>query len=258
MASDAKVSDPNFMLSLARGLGVLRAFEGNSTLSVAETARLSGLSRPSASRCLYTLRCLGYVREAGGRFSLTPKLLPLAAGFLTSTPLASASQAVVNTLRDQLQETFSVGSLDPTDPGRIIYIARAERNQVIAAPLMVGSTLPSHCTSMGRVLLASLAPPLFENWLSDTSLDARTARTITSAAEFRAELHAVREQRWSLVEEELEAGLRSLAVPVRDRDGNVVAALNVATFSNAYSRTHLIDELLPALRAAAAQLERAI
>ena len=258
MTAEDNVSDPNFMLSLAKGLGVLRAFEGHSTLSVAEAARASGLSRPSASRCLHTLACLGYVREAGGRFSLTPKLLPLAAGFLTSAPLASASQAVVNTLRNELQETFSVGSLDPSDPGRLIYIARAERNQVIAAPLMVGSTLPSHCTSMGRVLLASLAPARFEDWLSNTSLDARTAHTITSAAEFRIELQAIREQRWSLVEEELEAGLRSLAVPVRDRDGNILAALNVATFSNAYTRSHLIDQFLPALRAAAVQLERAI
>src|SRR3546814_7920765 len=112
--------------------------------------RISDWSSDVCSSDLFTLVRLGYVRERGGRYMLTPGLLPLACGFLTSTPLASASQAIANALRDRLQETISVGALDPADPGRIIYIARAERNQVIAAPLMVGSTLPSHCTSMGR------------------------------------------------------------------------------------------------------------
>src|SRR3546814_6058149 len=158
-------ADPNFMLSLARGLEVLRAFERHPSLSVAEAARISGLNRPSASRCLHTLVKLGYAREAGGRYMLTPGLLPLACGFLSSSPLASASQAVANALRDRLQETVSVATLDPADMGRIIYIARAERNQIIAAPLMVGSTLPSHCTSMGRVLLAAADEPGRAAWL---------------------------------------------------------------------------------------------
>lgn len=258
MAGAQDVADPNFMLSLARGLEVLRAFEGQASLSTTEAARISGLNRASAGRCLHTLTRLGYLRELGGRYRLTPKLLPLAAGFLTSTPLASASQAIANGLRDRLQETVSVGALDPSNPGRIIYIARAERSQVIAAPLMVGSTLPSHCTSMGRVLLASLPDDALGNWLSGASLEARTDRTITRAGDLRAELRMVEERRWSLVEEELELGLRSLAVPVRDREGNILAALNVATFSDARSREQLLDQYLPDLRAAAGQLERAI
>src|SRR3546814_993538 len=140
------------IVSLARGRGVLDACEGQSSLSSTEAARLSGLNRPSAGRCLHTLTCLGYVRERDGRYSLTPKLLPLAAGFLTSTPLASASQAVANALRDSLQETVSVGALDPSDPGRIIYIARAERNQVIAAPLMVGSRSEEHTSELQSLM----------------------------------------------------------------------------------------------------------
>lgn len=258
MREDGEGSDPNFMLSLARGLGVLRLFEGRAALTVGEAARLSGLSRPSAGRCLHTLVRLGYVAEREGRYVLTPRLLPLACGFLTSTPLASASQAVANALRDRLEETVSVGALDPVDPGRVIYIARAERNQVIAAPLMVGSTLPSHCTSMGRVLLSALEDGQREGWLAAAPLERRTDRTITDRDVLRRELETVASQRWSLVEEELEPRLRSLAVPVRNRDGVAVAALNVATFSHAHSRTHLIDSYLPELRAAAGQLERAI
>jgi IclR family pca regulon transcriptional regulator len=258
MSKEGEHPDPNFMLSLARGLEVLRAFEREASLTVAEAARLSGLNRPSAGRCLHTLARLGYVAERSGRYALTPGLLPLAAGFLTSAPLASASQAAANALRDRLKETVSVGTLDPADPGRIIYVARAERNQVIAAPLMVGSTLPSYCTSMGRVLLAALPEAERAAWLEGAKLSPRTPHTVTGRAELAAELATVAEQRWSLVDGELEPDLRSLAVPVRDRDGAVVAALNVATFSHAHSREDLSSRYLPELRAAAGQLERAI
>ncbi|BAK67820.1 IclR family transcriptional regulator [Sphingobium sp. SYK-6] len=251
-------SDPSFMLSLARGLEVLRAFEGQVSLSNAETARVTGLTRASAGRCLHTLVQLGYVREQRGRFFLTPGLLPLACGYLTSTPLASASQAIANGLRDRLQETVSVGTLDPRDPGRVIYIARAERNQIIAAPLLVGSTLPSHCTSMGRVLLAYLPASVRRAWIDSSVLEVRTDRTVVDKGQLSGVLSEVAEQRWALVEGELEIGLRSLAVPVRDRDGTVVAALNIATFSDAHSRDDLIETVLPDLRAAAGQLERAI
>src|SRR3546814_16131456 len=129
---------------------------------------------------------------------VTPGVLPLACGFLTPTPLASASQAIANALRDRLQETISVGALDPADPGRIIYIARAERNQVIAAPLMVGSTPPSHCTSMGRILLSALSADLREEWLSHTVLEHRTERKSVSADALSAELELVAENKWSL------------------------------------------------------------
>lgn len=258
MGAQGDKSDPNFMLSLARGLDVLRAFERRPSLAVSEAARIAGLSRPSAGRCLHTLVRLGYIDETDGRYALTPALLPLACGFLTSAPLASASQAVVNALRDRLEETVSVAVLDPGNPGRIIYAARAERNQIIAAPLMIGSTLPSHCTSMGRVLLAALTEDARREWLADAPLEPRTAQTVIDRDRLASELRDVASQRWSLVEEELEPGLRSLAVPVRGRDGKVVAALNVATFSHAHSRDHLLGVFLPELRAAAGQLERAI
>ena len=258
MAAQDGIADPNFMLSLARGLDILRAFEGQAALTVTEAARIGHLSRPSASRCLHTLTRLGYVSERGGRYMLTARLLPLACGFLTSTPLASASQALDHALRDRLLETVSVATLDPADPGRVIYIARAEKNQIIAAPLMVGSTLPSHCTSMGRVLLSTLEPERLDAWLSNAALERRTERTIIDSGVLKAELVNVASQRWSLVEEELELKLRSLAVPIRNGEGTVVAALNVATFSHAHSPDHLVDTYLPELQAAAGQLARAL
>jgi IclR family pca regulon transcriptional regulator len=254
----SKIVDPDFMLSLARGLDVLRLFERRQSLTAAEAARLTGLSRSSAGRCLHTLAVLGHASEELGRYRLAPGLLPLACGFVTSTPLASHAQAVVNALRDHLRETVSVGVLDPIDRGRIIYIARAERNQVMAAPLMVGSTLPSHCTSIGRVLLAGLGTDQRDEWLAAAPLERRTSATIIDPQLLGDEIGTVAEQGWSLVEEELAQALRSLAVPVRDGHRNFVAALNVATFSHAHSRAELLQSYLPELLAAAAQIERAI
>ncbi|KKC24140.1 IclR family transcriptional regulator domain-containing protein [Sphingomonas sp. SRS2] len=250
--------NPSFMLSLARGLAVLKAFEGQDWLSIADAARLTGLARASVGRCLYTLKYLGHVREQGGRYALAPGLLPLASNYLTSTPLATAGQSVVNGLRDRLGETVSLGVLDPARPARIIYIARSEKSAVIAGPLMVGSTLPSHCTSMGRVIVAAMEDAACDDWFATVPLPARTSRTITDPAILRRVLGEVRRQGWALVEEELEAGLRSLAVPIRGRDGATVAALNVATFSHAHERSTLLDTFLPELRAAAGQLERMV
>src|SRR3546814_4822825 len=125
MGATGDTADPNFMQSLARGLEVLRAFEGQPSLSMAEAARISGLNRPSTGRCLFTLVRLGYVRERGGRYMLTPGLLPLACGFLTSTPLASASQANANALHDRPHATTHSPALAPPAPGPTLPLSRA-------------------------------------------------------------------------------------------------------------------------------------
>src|SRR3546814_10736983 len=122
----------------------------------------------------------------------------------TLVPYTTLFRSIANALRDRLEETISSATRDPSDLGQIIYIARAERNQIIAAPLMVGSTLPSHCTSMGRVLLAAADAVERETWLEQAVLERRTDRTIVDASALRDEIGAVGEQRWSLVEAELE------------------------------------------------------
>lgn len=249
-------TDPNFMLSLARGLEVLRAFEEEASLTVTQAAHRSGLNRSSAGRCLHTLMRLGYLVESDGQYALSPRMLPLAGAFLTSNPLASAIQAAANGLRDHIGETVSAGVLDPMQPDLLIYMARAEKNQVIAAPLMIGSTLPSYCTSMGRVLLAEMDDDALDVFLEHNEFTARTPKTLTDPMELRSAIEDVRRQGWALVQEELEPGLRSIAVPVRNRSGMVVAALNIATFSHEHSREYIVDTLLPDLRGAAAQLAR--
>jgi IclR family pca regulon transcriptional regulator len=245
------------MESLARGLRVLSLFEQHEELTIAQISKLSGLSRSSVNRCLYTLERLGYVVAVAGGFRLSPAMLPLSAAFLTSNPLASAAQPVVNAIRDELHESSSLAVLDNRNGlERIMYICRAETVRIISVPLSVGSTLPSYCTSIGRVLLAAQEDDALDRFLAQGPFPHRTPKTITDPAALRAEIDRVREQGWSMIDEELERGLRSLAVPVRDRSGHSVAALNVGAQTRSKSAQALIEIALPQLLAGAAHLAR--
>ena len=188
---------------------------------------------------------------------MTASLLPLSASYLRASALASAGQPVVNALRDALGESCSLAVLDNrTALKRVIYICRAETVRIISVPLTLGSTLPSYCTSMGRVLLAALDDDTLDTFLDAVVLQKRTPRTVTDPKELRAALKQVRAQGWSLIDDELEEGLRSLAVPVRNRHGNTVAALNVGALSHSRTSDSLVETALPELKAAAAHLLR--
>jgi IclR family pca regulon transcriptional regulator len=250
-------ADPRFMASLARGLAVLSAFEGHSTLTVTQAARLAGLSRSSAARCLYTLECLGYVAAEGSSYRLSPALLPLSRAYAYSDKLAMAGQPVVDAIRDRLNESCSLAVLDVRhSPDTVIYVCRAETSRIISAPLLIGSTLPSYCTSMGRVLLAALPEDRLAAYLAHATLPRRTPTTLCDPGAITAELHRVRAQGWALIDAELDAGLRSIAVPVRKNDGRVVAALNVGVHRGRRSLSWMTETALPELQAAAAHLMR--
>lgn len=252
-------TDPDFMLSLARGMATLRAFEGRAQLTIAQAASVTGLSRSSVRRCLHTLETLGYLREQGGRYRLAPTLLPLAHGYVMSDPLAVAAQPVVNNVRDMLGESCSLAVFEPRNRGsEVIYIARAEAAQPIAMPLHVGSALPAYCSSLGRVLLAALDGTALSAYLADAPFPARTPETLTSAEQVRAACDQARECGFSQVNEELEPGLRSIAVPVRSGAGGTVAALNVGVAAGRWQPEGMIERILPELRAAATHLARSI
>lgn len=256
-ASQLSEGDPRFMTSLARGLDVLCAFEGHAALTVTQAAKLTGLSRSSVARCLFTLESLGYVAGDGTAYRLRPSLLPLARAFSYSDPLTKAGQPIVNAVRDRLKESCSLGMLDMrTAYETIVYICRAETSRIISVPLLIGSTLPSYCTSIGRVLLAALPEEELEKYLASTSFPARTAKTIITPASLERELSLVRQQGWAIADGELEPGLRSIAVPVRKGDGCVVAALNLATQATHRSLDWLTETALLELQAAAAHLSR--
>ncbi|WP_276958864.1 IclR family transcriptional regulator [Allomeiothermus silvanus] len=241
-----------FVEALARGLSVIRCFdESHERLTISAVARLTGLSRATARRSLLTLHALGYVATDGKLFWLTPKILSLGHAYLSSTPLPRLLQPVLEEVSAQLHESCSASILDGEE---IVYIARSATRRVISVGLGVGSRLPAYCTSMGRVLLAALEPEALEAYLARTPLRPLTPRTLTDPARLRLELERVRQQGYALVDQELELGLRSAAVPVRNARGRVLAAMNVGVQAARVSQEELQGRLLPVLRQAAASL----
>jgi IclR family pca regulon transcriptional regulator len=243
--SNARSGDPNFMTSLERGLQVIRAFsEHRHHLTISQVSQTTGLSRAAARRCLYTLKELGYAGEDDKRFFLRPLVLTLGHSYLASTPLAALAQPYLDSVSEKLAESCSVAVLDGDD---IVYICRSAETRIISINLLVGTRLPAYCTSMGHVLLAELAPEALDAYLGRVQLVARTERTTTTAAKLRKLLKGVRESGHALLDQELEAGLRSIAVPVRDARGAVVAAMNVSSHASRVSLDEMSKRFLPAL-----------
>ncbi|HEY4069653.1 MAG TPA: IclR family transcriptional regulator C-terminal domain-containing protein [Burkholderiaceae bacterium] len=245
-AAGDHAGDPNFMSSLARGLQVIRAFsEFRRNLTISQVSQATGLSRAAARRCLYTLRELGYVGEDNKRYFLRPQVLTLGHAYLSSTPLAVSAQPYLDEVSRVLHESCSAAILDGDD---IVYICRSAETRIISISLLVGTRLPAYCTSMGQVLLAHLPDDALETYLARVRLVERTERTITSVAKLRKVLAQVRAAGFALLDQELEVGLRSIAVPVRDRRGNVVAAINVGTHASRRSPDDMKAHVLPELQ----------
>lgn len=251
------MEDARFMTSLARGLEVMAAFEAQPRLTVTQAAKHTGLSRSAVGRCLFTLERLGYVAADGASYVLCPSVLPLARGFIAGNKLVRSGQDVVDDLRDRLGESSSLAMFDTRSAHcQVIYVCRAETSRIISVPLFTGAVLPSYCTSNGRVLLAGLAPDSLAMFLDMSALPARTPQTLTNKDQLKAELIKIRAQGWAITDGELEAGLRSIAVPVRNADGTIAAAINLATQSAHRTQDWLLQTALPELQAAAAHLAR--
>lgn len=245
--TDTSVRRPEFVRSLERGLAVFSAFSRDTpSMTLSEVAQASGLSRATARRLLFTLCELGYASSDGKRFALTPKVLDIGYAYLSSLDLAGIAQAEMEALVEQTHESCSAAVLDGSE---IVYVARVPTKRIMAISLGLGSRLPAHAASMGRVLLADLSPDQLDAHLARTTLTALTPRTITDAGALRAELDRVRRQGWALVDQELEEGIRSVATPLRDRSGRAVAALNVSSHAGRVKLATLRDEFLPALLA---------
>ena len=246
--------DPNFMASLARGIAVIRGFtQQRRRLTIAQLSQRTGIPRAAVRRCLYTLGRLGYVASDDGRtYALRPRLLALGHAYLSSTPLVAAVQPLLDQLSSELHESSSMSVLEGDE---ILYIARSSTTtRLLSIDLGLGSRLPAYCTSMGRVLLAGLSAAELEAYLSRAKLTKLTSRTISEAAELKTALNAVRRAGYSIVDQELEIGLRSIAVPVTDSAGKVVAAINVGTQSSRVSVAAMEQRFLPALQAASREL----
>src|SRR5450755_3428123 len=251
---DGLTGDPNFMTSLARGLAVIRAFsQQRRHLTIAQLSQRTGIPRAAVRRCLYTLAKLGYVvaDEARG-YSLRPGILALGHAYLSSTPLATMAQPLLDHVSDALHESSSMAVLEGDE---ILYIARSTTTtRLMSIDLGLGSRLPAYCSSMGRVLLASLPEADLDAYLARVSLTRLTHRTLTTQAELKRALDEVRRKGFSVVDQELEIGLRSIAVPVTDPSGKVIASINVGTQSARVSVAEMEAKFLPALSLAAREL----
>ena len=245
--------DPNFMTSLARGLLVIQAFSHRKRqMTISQLSKRTGLSRASVRRCLYTLSKLGFAGSDDGRsFYLRPRILSLGHSYLSSMPLASAAKPVLEHLSRILHESCSIAMLDGLE---IIYVARESVTRIMSIDLGVGSRLPAFCTSMGRILLANLPPTELEVLLQRVEFTQYTGRTVKSAEKLRQMLQVVKRDGYSIVDQELELGLRSLAVPIQSPAGRVVASLNVGTHAHRVSIQDMQTRFLPHLRAAAQEL----
>ena len=242
-----------FVQSLDRGLAVIRALSSAEPLTVSEVARDTDLTRATARRFLLTLEQLGYARADSGRFSLTARVLELGYAYLSSLSLPQVAQPHLVRLVERVHESSSLSVLDGTD---VVYVARVPTQRIMAVTISVGTRFPAYATSMGRVLLAALEPAQLDVVLEDADLRPITAGTVTNTKQLRDVLHRVGRQGWALVDQELETGLRSIAVPVRGADGRVLAAVNVSTHAQRTSLDVMRRVLLPALQDAAAAIER--
>ncbi len=232
--------------SLVRGLAVIRAFDAeHPALTLSDVARRAGITRAAAGRFLRTLEQLGYVRVDGRDFSLTPRVLELGFSYLSALSIPEIVQPHLERLSHEVGESVSAAVLDGDD---IVYIARVPTRRIMSVRITIGTRFPAFATSMGRVLLAGMADDALGAALAASAHPSLTERTVTDLSALRDEIAAVRAQGWALVDGELEPGLRSVAAPVHDRQGRVVAAVNVSSSATRDSVDHLVDQYLPRLR----------
>ena len=244
----------DFIQSLERGLAVIDSFsKERPAQTLSEVAELTGLTRATVRRMLLTLAELGYVRRNGRLFSLTPKVLDLGYSFLSSFQVLELAQGPMERLVEAVKESSSLSILDGSD---IVYVARVPTTRIMTISLALGSRLPAYPTSMGRVLMASRPDSEIEDYIARTTFEPLTRYTTTDKDEFRAILHKTRDQGYALVDQELEEGVRSVAAPIHNSRGEVLAAMNVSCHATRADMTRLREEFLPQLLATAQEVSK--
>lgn len=229
--------------SLERGLAVLRAFSVTSpALTISEVAERTGLTRATARRVLLTLAGLGYVEASRREFTLTRSVLELAKPFAQQHDAWDFAQPYLESLTERTGESASIAVLDGTE---ILYVARVQTRRLLTLAVTVGSRLPAHATSKGRVMLANLPDAELEAYFGRSAIARYTERTVVDEAELRAILADVRRQGWAIVDQQLEAGLCSVAAPIVDANGRVSAALSVCAHAGRVDPATLRTEFLP-------------
>jgi IclR family pca regulon transcriptional regulator len=243
---------PDFIEALARGLDVIRAFgPGRPTMSLSEVAAATGLARPTARRMLLTLEELGYIRAVRGEFALTPRVLELGMAYIGAASMWDIARPHMEQLVGYTGESSSLAQLDGSD---IVYVARVAVPKIITIAVTIGTRFPALQTSLGKVLLAALPPDELEQVLAEPSRSGLTPIWKPDTEERNRVLCEVREWGWSLTDEHLAPGIRSIAAPVRAGSEQVIAALNVSVHAAETSIETLTEQYLPLLLRTAAAI----
>ena len=255
-AKDLPPPNDQFVQSFARGLSVIRAFGPKARdMTLTEVADRTGLTRAGARRILLTLQHLGYVAANERKFYLTPRILDLGYSYLSSMKLWDFAEPAMEDLVDKVHESCSVSVLDGTE---IVYVLRVPTRKIMTINLSIGSRLPAYCTSMGRVLLGDLDDATLNEVLAQSDLKAYTKSTVTNSTRLQKIIAEDRKKGWSLINQELEEGLCSIAVPLIDFSGRVIAAMNIGGNVTRTSEADLVKKVLPELQAAANRINTAL
>lgn len=243
--SNNSIKDADFIQSLERGLLIIQAFSNeNQTLTVSEAAKITNLSRPAVRRILLTLEHLGYAESIDGHFSLTARVLSLGYAYISSKNIWDIAHPHMRDLVEQTGESTSISVLNGDE---IVYVARIPTKRIMMIALDVGSRLPAYATSMGQVLLANLSPSELDHYFTAVDLKSFTERTVSSQSQLKERLTQINTDGWAFVEQQLEEGLSSLAAPIRNHEGKVIAAINISSHANRINKEMLNDKFLPLL-----------
>jgi IclR family pca regulon transcriptional regulator len=243
--------------ALVRGLDVLRCFDReHPTLSLGDVARLLGWRRTEPFRFLHTLESLGYLRRDAvtKRYELTPKVLEIGFAALANLQLPELAQPFLERLRDRTNASAHVGILDGKD---VVYVGRAASRSILGSTIHVGSRLPAHATAIGKMLLSALSAEGIATWLEANGLTRYTVHTLAERRAFLGELEHIRKSGFAVSNQEFEFGIRSVAAPIRNGNGETIAAVNVSAPADALSPASIAETIVPAVRATAAELSQA-
>ncbi len=253
MANENPRNDGEYLNTLARGLSVLRSFtKERPEMSLSEVAQATSLSPAVARRCLNTLVHLGYVGKKGRRFLLTPEVIGFASAFLESMNVEGVVRPYLQEVRDKTGDSSSLAVLSGQN---ILYLVHVSTNRMVRLAAGVGTRFPAYATSLGRVLLAHQDDAVLEDLLGAMRPEKFTDKTVTSIPTLRRILRKVRSQGYASIQDELDYGIVSVAVPVRIDDGTVVAAINCSTATTRVKESEMVETRLPTLRQAAAKIE---
>ena len=237
--SSNSIKSSDYIQSIERGLSIIQAFSHeHPDLTVSEAAKITDLSRPTVRRILLTFEELGYVHAINGRYTLTARVLSLGYAYISSKNIWEFTHPHMRKLVGKTDESTSIAVLDQTE---IVYVARIPTKRILTISLDIGSRLPAYATSMGQVLLAHLSPSKLEDYFNSVELKPFTNKTITDKGKLMEQLEGIRAKGWASAEQQLEDGLHSIAAPIRNKEGKVIAAINLSAHAGRFSQ-HLKDD----------------